>query len=70
MSIWNIGLTKGDRDVLQCVAEGIDRVSAIAEQPDLEEDHVRRHLNELLVRLRLVSLSELAALVRQSPPPL
>jgi DNA-binding NarL/FixJ family response regulator len=70
MSIWNVGLTKGDRDVLRCIADGVDRVPAIAERLELEEDQIRRHLNELLYRLRLASLSELAALVRQSPPPL
>jgi DNA-binding NarL/FixJ family response regulator len=70
VSIWNVGLTKGDRDVLRCIADGVDRVATIAARLDLEEAHVRRHLNELLFRMRLASLSELAALVRQRPSPL
>jgi hypothetical protein len=56
MSGWNVGLTKGDRDVLWCLVSGVDRVAAIAARLD--------------ARLRLPSLSELAALVRQRPSPL
>ena len=69
-SIWSVALSGPERDILRCVAEGLDQTPAIAERLGRDSRAIALELDRLLHKLRVASLAELAGYVRRSPPPL